>query len=320
MTQLSNFNVVADVGGTNIRLACVGNSASELNNIHAYKCGDFSTLFDAIKQYQSDINCDQISSLTIAIACPVENDLVEMTNHHWKFTKSALKEALNLESLFVINDFTAVAMSIPFIKEDQKVQIGGQSAVADKPIAVFGAGTGLGVGHLVPFQDKWIPLPGEGGHVDFAPIDDEDIVVWRNLNAQLSHVSYEQLLSGFGLVQIYKALTSDSNSSITPAEITTKAISNECEHCLQTLNLFCRVLGSFGGNLALNLGTLGGVYIAGGIVPRFIEFVKTSEFRTRFEQKGRFEKYVSSIPVFVVTEDQPGLLGAAAFSLQSIKG
>ena len=157
--------------------------------------------------------------------------------------------------------------------------------------------------------------------MDFASIDEIDSHILAFLNKKYSHVSVEQLLSGPGLVQIYQALADYKGAAVedlSPAEITERGLHGNCEACEATLVQFCRIMGSFGGNLALNLATFGGVYIAGGIVPRFLKYFENSEFRARFEAKGRFEGLVARVPTFIITEPDPGLIGAATYLRQTM--
>lgn len=312
---------VADVGGTNIRLAQEVNG--QLSEIKKYLCKDYATIKDAVLQYFSEYPEVNFTAGCIGIACPTNSDSIKMTNHHWEFSVRELKQSLELDWLEVINDYTAVSMSLPVLSEQQKHQIGGGSAEQGGHIAVFGPGTGLGVGHLVNTASGWQSIPGEGGHVDFAPVDDIDIAILQFLRKRYERVSAEQLLSGNGLLQIYQALAEKAGEEATmqaPADVTENALAGSCDVCVEALNRFCAIMGSFAGNLALNLGTSGGVYIAGGIVSRFIPFLENSDFRARYEAKGRFKDYVSVIPTYVITEPDHGLLGAAAYLEQHYKG
>jgi glucokinase len=319
------INLIADIGGTNIRLALADETnVAKYKEIETYQCAEFDSLADVIALY---INKKQLSGFTInaclAIACPVDDDLISMTNLPWQFSKADLKSQLKLNSLSLINDYTAIAMAIPLLSNEQKVKIGGGETVANKPIAVCGPGTGLGVANLVPVTtsgvSKWHCFSGEGGHVDFAPVGEQEITVLRYLNTMKKRVSYEQLLSGYGLEQIYQALVSEEGidlPQLSAQEISKQGIDNSCTLCNQALLIFCQTLGSFAGNLALIMNSQGGVYIAGGIVPRFIDFLKASKFRERFESKGRLSHITLQTPTYVITEQQPGLLGAAAYILQ----
>ena len=312
--------LVADVGGTNIRLGIADLSDLSIAAVLTYQCADFANIDGAIAHYLQQTGA-QVDRACIDVATAVTGDTVSLTNNHWSFSQAELKQQFDWQYLTVINDFTAIAMSVPNIEESKKVQIGGQSPIANKPIAIYGAGTGLGVAHLVHSGDKWLPIDGEGGHVDFAPIDQDEIHILQTLQKKYARVSAEQILSGLGLVQIYQSLCVQQEvvaKDYEPADITEAALTNGDAIAVKTLQLFCRVLGSFGGNLALNVKAQGGVYIAGGIVPRFIDYLQQSDFRTRFDAKGRFSELVASIPVYVVTEEQPGLIGCAAYLKQEI--
>jgi glucokinase len=325
------INLVADIGGTNIRLA-ITDKNNNINEIETYQCQNFPHLSHVIHHYLAEKNLltAQINAC-LAIACPVDTDSISMTNLPWKFSQKQLKEELKLNSLTLINDYTAIAMAIPLLTDDQKVKIGGGESVLNQPIAVCGPGTGLGVANLENINGHWHCLGGEGGHTDFAPVDELDIQIFQELKKTKKRISYEQLLSGYGLEQIYQALLvinnrQKSNTELTEAsikltakDISTQALVGSCDTSLQALSQFCKILGSFSGNLALTTGALGGVYIAGGIVPRFIDYLESSEFRERFETKGRMSHLNEQTPTYIITESQPGLLGAAASLNQIFK-
>tara|TARA_R110001592_G_scaffold70936_7_gene216954 strand:+ start:2823 stop:3773 length:951 start_codon:yes stop_codon:yes gene_type:complete len=314
------LSVVADVGGTNIRLAVLDITNGEMSKIREYPCAQFITIETALIQYFATLS-EPVGYLCLGIACPVENDLISMTNLNWQFSKKQLKQKLALKALYVINDYTAISLAVPFVEENQKIKIGGGEEVTNCVKAIFGPGTGLGVSHLIKQNEKWVSLDGEGGHSSFAPNTAQQADVLLLLQGQFGHVSTERLLSGQGLVNIYHALCRLAGKQpefFEAAEITKSALNGECELALQTLTLFCQAMGGFAGNLALNLECKGGVYIAGGIVPRFIEFFKNSEFRTFFEAKGRFEGYLKSIPTYLITHENPGLLGAAVYLRQEM--
>jgi glucokinase len=311
---------VADVGGTNIRLAHVQDGS--IKTIKKYLCTDFDTIAEAIKSFSDDVGQECFDAGCIAIACPVNDDLVKMTNHSWQFSKKALQQTLGLQSLFVINDFSAVAYSLPTLSDEQLIQVGTGNALKDGNIVVFGPGTGLGVEHLTLTDNGWQTLDGEGGHVDFAPNDETDIVIWRYLKARFSRVSAEEVMSGRGIVNIYTALALDAKVEVEftdPADITSRALDKSCAVCVKACEQFCRIMGAFAGNLALNLCTTGGVFIGGGIASRLGEFFSNSDFRERFEAKGNFASYVKPIPTFLINEPDHGLLGALAYLLQQTK-
>lgn len=312
--------LVGDIGGTNARFALCNIDSGEISNVKVYSGLDYPSLELCAVQYLKDVN-QSVKHACIAIACPITGDWVQMTNHTWAFSTAEMKKNMNLDTLLIINDFTAVSMAIPALKDEDKVQLGGGEPEKGKPIAIYGAGTGLGVAHLLNHVDKWIPLPGEGGHVDFAPHNDKEDQILLYLRKVFGHVSCERLLSGPGLLNIYNALVLKDNRepcNYEPKDITEKALNNADPDCVETFNTFCTLMGRFGGNLALTLGTFGGVYIAGGIVPRFVDAVKKSNFRKAFEEKGRFNTYLSKIPVYIVTHNAVGLLGSGAFLRQEL--
>ncbi|AOV97423.1 glucokinase [Edwardsiella hoshinae] len=315
---MNRFALVGDVGGTNARLALCCLESGRLSAVQSYACQQFASLEAVIRTYLQKVE-EQVDSACIAIACPVTDDWVAMTNHSWAFSIRALRQALGLARLEVINDFTAVSMAVPVLPAASLIQLGGQAPQAGRPIAIYGAGTGLGVAHLIQADERWISLPGEGGHVDLAAGSEEEDKVLAVLRAELGHVSAERVLSGPGLVNLYRAVVKAGGrepQALTPQMISERALAEQCSDCQHALTLFCVMMGRFGGNLALNMATFGGVYIAGGIVPRFLAFFRTSPFRQAFEEKGRFQGYLSTIPVYLITHDHPGLLGAGAYLRQ----
>lgn len=333
-TTAHSVKLIADIGGTNIRLAIAEQTAEKSYvALETFQCARFSSLSEAISHYittslsnylkknKAISNRDNlVIDACLAIACPVDDDLITMTNLPWQFSQKALKQQLGLNSLTLINDYTAIAMAIPLLTSDNKVQVGTGKAIPNQPITVCGPGTGLGVANLISVNNQWHCLSGEGGHVDFAPVNAIEIDILTYLHTIKSRVSYEQLLSGYGLEQIYQALSAiegDKNTVTLSAQgISQKALNGDCTRCQKSLDVFCNILGSFSGNLALTLNSQGGVYIAGGIVPRFIDFLKSSQFRKRFENKGRLTNMIRDIATYVITEPQPGLVGAAAFLFQ----
>ncbi|NMP29153.1 glucokinase [Rahnella sp. SAP-1] len=316
---MTKYSLVGDVGGTNCRLALCALDSGEISQAQTFSGLDFDSLEAVVRQYLESQHQD-VEDACIAIACPITGDWVAMTNHTWAFSIAEMKKNLGLQHLEVINDFTAVSMAIPMLKPSDLLQFGGKSPLEGKPAVIYGAGTGLGVAHLIHADQRWLSLPGEGGHVDFAPNSEEEDSILEQLRTEIGHVSAERILSGPGLVNLYRAIVKTDQrqpENYAPKDVTRLALEDNLD-CRRALSLFCVIMGRFGGNLALNMGTFGGVYIAGGIVPRFLEFFKASGFRAAFEDKGRFKDYLRDIPVYLITHDQPGLLGAGAYLRQSI--
>jgi glucokinase len=251
----------------------------------------------------------------LAVASPVTGDQITLTNHPWTFSIEAVRKHFGLRRFRVINDFAANAVAIPHLVGSDRLQIGPGSPVADAPIGVIGPGTGLGVSALMPMASGWTPIEGEGGHVTMASTDAQEIAVLEVMRRRYDHVSAERVLSGPGLVNLYNVLcelAAVPAASFTPPQITDPRSWREDPRTRDATAMFCAMLGTVAGNLALTLGARGGIYIAGGIVPRLGTAFAESGFRMRFEAKGRLRWYLAAIPTFVILRPLPGLLGAAA--------
>ena len=315
---MTHYGLVADVGGTNIRLACIDMKTGDIKKIHKYLCADYTTIRDVISDFQLQFTPD-ISHACIAVACPVDSDQINLTNNQWSFSVSELKQQFAFESLHMINDYTAIAMSVPKLKASQLAKIGRGEHIPDRPIAVCGPGTGLGVAFLKKHGDDWVCLDGEGGHVDFASQSSLEDYILEKMRQQYSHVSAERFISGPGIRNIYECIKryyNEEPEQIEPAEITRRAIEGEDSRCREVLDKFCRLLGAFAGNLAISIWAEGGVYLAGGIVPSLTTYIEESNFRARFEAKGRFTEKMKAIPTYIITEPQPGIIGAASLLMQ----
>ena len=305
--------LVGDVGGTNARFALLDpDGLPEPPTV--FPTGGHPTLVAAVRAFLATRGGPALESAAIAVANPVTGDRAKLTNNDWSFSISATREALGLDVLHVVNDFTALALSVPYLGADERVQVGGGEAQAHHAIAVLGPGTGLGVSGLVPCGERWSALAGEGGHVSFAPQGARERELLVVLSARFGHVSFERLLSGPGLVNVATALREiDALEpvALTPSDVTTRAATGEDPVCVETLELFCRTLGACAGDLVLSLGAEGGCYVGGGIVPRLGERFAASGFRAAFEAKGRMRPYLERIPTFVIHSPWPALAGAA---------
>jgi glucokinase len=306
--------LVGDIGATNARFALV-DSKGEVVRTRVLACGDYPRVEDAIGDYLRAEGVGRPRAAALAVASPVTGDHIAFTNNPWQFSITDLRQTLALERLEVVNDFTANALAVPRLSARDRRQVGGGSAVAGTPIAVLGPGSGLGVSGLIPAAGGvWIPLGGEGGHATMAASTDREDAVLSLMRHRFDHVSAERVLSGPGLVNLYAALAELDGvpaAGYTPAQITDPAIGASDRRCREATEMFCAMLGTVAGNLALTLGARGGVYIAGGIVPKLGPVFDMSPFRGRFEAKGRFRDYLVAIPTFVVTNPVPAFLGLA---------
>ena len=307
--------LVGDIGATNARFGLVS-PAGTLLHWRSYAAEHYPAIDDALSRYLSErMGLPMPRRAAIAIASPITGDRVAMTNNPWSFSIAALKAHFGFDRLEVINDFTALALALPRLGPEDRMTVGGGTALPGAPLAVLGPGSGLGVSGLVPCGNRWVALTGEGGHATMAPATDRESAVLDRMRGHFDHVSAERVLSGPGLVNLYNTLAEINrvpSRGYTAAQITDFAMRGEDPLCAETTTMFCAMLGTMAGNLALTLGARGGVYIGGGIVPRLGRFFANSPFRPRFQAKGRFERYLAEIPTHVVTHQLPALLGCAA--------
>ena len=307
--------LVGDVGATNARFGLVS-PEREVLHTRTHAVADHPTIADAITAYLSERAALPMPRRgAIAIASAITGDRVAMTNHPWSFSISALKSQLGLDRLEVLNDFTALALALPHLAAEHRLQVGGGGPAVGAPLGVLGPGSGLGVSGLIPAGAGWIPLAGEGGHATMAPATDREGAVLDRMRRHFDHVSAERVLSGPGLVNLYNtlaALDGVPSRGYTAAQIADPEMGTADRICAESTTLFCAMLGTMAGNLALTLGARGGIYIGGGIVPRLGQRFAESPFRARFEAKGRFSPYLAAIPTYVVTHPLPAFLGCAA--------
>lgn len=314
--------LIADIGGTNARFALTDTAAPEivLREQQSLPAAQFASLQHAAEHYLSSVGASpRLASL--AVACPVAGDEIRLTNRAWSFSQSELKRSLALTQLKVINDFGAVAQAVPALTGADRVLLHGSDLLPPRgPITVMGPGTGLGMALLIGDEARgWHAVETEGGHVSFAPQGEEEWAIARWISARFGRCSTERLLCGAGIAHIDAALAAGDDATVPhdwarhlrdPAAIVAAALDGHDLNARRTLARFCAVLGSVAGDAALIHGART-VMIAGGIVPRFIPFLRSSAFRERFLAKGRFAAYLESVSVQVVTHPQPGLLGAA---------
>lgn len=312
--------LLADIGGTNARFA-LEYSPGEIGSVQVYPCADYPGVAEVIKKYLKDTKIGRVNHAAIAIANPVDGDQVSMTNHDWSFSIEATRRALGFDTLLVVNDFTALAMALPGLTDAQRVQVGGGSRRPNSVIGLLGPGTGMGVSGLIPADDRWIALGSEGGHATFAPADEREDIVLQYARKKWSHVSFERVAAGPGIEVIYRALAGRDKkrvaANVDTIEIVKRAMEGE-PLAAESVDVFCGILGTFAGNIAVTLGALGGIYIGGGVVPRLGEFFARSSFRKRFEAKGRFEAYLQNVPTYVITAEYPAFLGVSAILAEQL--
>ena len=309
--------LLADIGGTNARFAWQSSPGAPLGDVGVLPGADFPTLQAAMHAYIDGLGQGRPQSAAIAIANPITGDQVRMTNHDWAFSQSAVKAEFGLHTLRLLNDFTALALALPDLPAHERRAVGGGAAVPGVAIGLIGAGTGLGVSGLLPDgRGGWVPLEGEGGHVTLPAVTGRERQVMDGLIRRYGHASAERVCCGQGLVDTCAILCEADGAAMQELDsaraISEAALQSGHPQAKEALEIFCALLGSVAGNLALTLGARGGVYIGGGIVPRLGEHFDRTPFRARFEAKGRFTHLLQGIPTWVITSTQsPALLGAA---------
>jgi glucokinase len=240
MTPFDSSRLIADVGGTWARFA-LETAPGRFEHLAALRCADHSDFHGAVSAYLASVGPQAIRHAAVAIANPVEGDQVRMTNYHWAFSIEQMRERLHLDTLVVVNDFTALAMALPRLQPSQRRQVGGGAPRDRSVIGVLGAGSGLGVSGLIPADGGWVALGTEGGHTSFAPRDEREIGILRYALTQYDHVSFERLLSGPGMELIHRALEHRDGlrqAGLAAPEITRRALEQGDARCLETLEVF----------------------------------------------------------------------------------
>ena len=314
---------MADIGGSNARFGWLAAGESQPAHVDTLAVAERSGLIATLRAYLDGVQAKLGASYeaprcaALAVATAVGGDTVDFTNSHWSFSQQSLRDAFGLETLVVLNDFEALALALPHLKRHQ---LRAHSALpgGGGTMAVIGPGTGLGVAGVVATARGFAAIPGEGGHATLAAGNDFEAELLRIVRRQYAHVSAERLLSGIGLPVLHGAVRDALGAAhgadgdvLEAHQIIADGLAGDAV-CQRTLDVFCALLGSFAGNVALTLGARGGVYIGGGIVPRLGERFFSSEFRSRFESKGRLSAYLQAIPTALITDTLAALTGAAA--------
>jgi len=303
--------LLGDIGATNARFALLTRGA--LGSVAWIEVAQYPNFEDAVDALlKSRFDGVEVSHAVLAVAGPVESGRCNFTNCSWTVDARDIRKRFAFDTVRVVNDFEATALSLPHLGEDDLYRVGGGRAVLHAPKVVLGPGSGLGVAGLVGDEGRWIVVPSEGGHATIAATTRREDTILAYLRERFGHVSAERILSGPGLENLYKAIAAVDGVPAplgNPVEITNAALEASCPAACAALDLFCAMLGSFAGNVALTYGARGGVYIAGGIAPRVLRHLSNSTFRQRFEQKGRMTSYLEAIPTQVIVHPTATFLG-----------
>jgi glucokinase len=311
--------LLADIGGTRARFAL--QSGSRVGPIESMATGEYASAIDAIRHFlNQQHDAASVDSAVIAAAGPVEGGRCALTNARWILETDELKRTFGWRAVNIVNDLEALAWIAPLLGPSDVQSVGRGSEVAAEPVAVIAPGTGLGMACFIPGGDRERVLASEGGHATLAATDAGEAAIIEVLGRRYGHVSAERVLSGPGLVNLYGALGELEGSDeqlLTAERITRAALDGSSARARQALDTFCSFLGSVAGSAALMFRATGGVLIAGGIVPRIVDYLPRSNFRARFESKGRFRAYLEGVSTRVIMRSDPAFLGLQALAQRS---
>ena len=318
--------LIGDIGGTNARFALADLHAPGFSEKKSYACADFATADLAIRAYLEEVSSPAPGVICLAAAGPVIDKVVRFTNNNWTIDANELAKDFSGTSVKLLNDFEAIAYSIPFLTPGDSLPLGlpEASAIDEQrySFGIVGPGTGLGYAALYKREGILVPITGEGGHQGFAPESQVQLDVLTALRERYDRVSYERLVSGPGMENIYWALTrihGEKQTQLSAAEIFSRAENDGDPRAEEAVQLFFELLGQVAGNVAISMSTFDGVYIAGGVAKRYPHILSNSRFRSGFENKGRHRSLMERIPTRLITHDDPGLLGASYCALEVLK-
>jgi len=308
--------VIADVGGTNVRFAVSSNEDPTLRHIAYLRCADFERFEDAFASFLASLPCSEQNdcySLSLAVAGPVNNELVQLSNNKWRFGKEQLVERLRLDRLLVINDFTAQALAQQSALDTDRVKLLDGIVDAEAPLLVIGPGTGLGVSALIPLAQGALPIEGEGGNVRFVAQTTKEHDLLEYMRRHTDHVVVEHFVCGPGLENIYAFLVEGNGGEpgLSAESIGTAALQDE-GICREAVHLMSGILGSVMADHVLTMGCWGGAVIAGGVMPRLAPLIADSPFERRFRSAGEMTSLLANVPVWLSTDPDAGLKGALA--------
>ena len=309
MTELA---LVGDIGGTNSRFGLVEVGSTAVRDIDVLKNNNFGSLEEAIGAYVKSRGIIATAAAAVAVAGPVEGEVVSLTNRDWSFTRESLRKAALARRFHLLNDYEALAMSLPHLAGDDVVQIGGQTPAKPAVKIVLGPGTGLGMATLAPLpQGGWMALPGEVGHITL-PVTSQAEFDWREKMSKPGvPFESEDAITGGGLLLMYRSIA-DKAAQNTPEEVLQAALAGNDPPAVRALDQFITWLARIAGDAAMTMQARGGVYLAGGIAPSIVEKLQTGPFRTIFQEKGRLAHVMRPIPVYVIVDRFPAFKGCAA--------
>lgn len=309
---MTNLALVGDIGGTNSRFGLLELGSMQVREVDVQKNDNFASLEDSIRNYLSDRGITELAAAAVDVACPVDREIVRLTNRDWSFSAESLRKAAGAKRFRLLNDFEALAWSLPFIETKDLVQIGGDVKSQALLKVVLGPGTGLGMASLAPLPGGgWLPIPGEGGHVTLPIKTAEELAIKDKIMGKDKFAEVEDVLTGPGLFALYKAIAGTPRID-TPERVMQAGLAGTDAAAIKTLDHFMTFLMRLAGDMAMANQSRGGVYLAGGIAPSLVDKLKAPKYRAVFEEKGRLSEVMKHIPLYVITDPFPAFKGCAA--------
>jgi glucokinase len=309
MTELA---LVGDIGGTNSRFGLVEPGSTSVRDIDALKNDDFASLEDASHHYVQERGLKNLAATAIAVAAPVDRERITLTNRDWTFSAESLRRATGAKRIRLLNDFEALALSLPHLAGADLVQVGGETPAKPAVKIVLGPGTGLGMATLAPLpQGGWMALPGEVGHITL-PVATQEEFDWRGKMSKTgTPFESEDAITGGGMLRMYRAIA-DPPRLATPEAVLQAALAGSDMWAVKALDQFIVWLARIAGDAAMTMQARGGVYLAGGIAPSIAGKLQAGPFRAIFQEKGRLAHVMRPIPIYVIVDRFPALKGCAA--------
>ena len=309
---MTNLALVGDIGGTNARFGLLELGSMDVRDVEVMKGDDFHTLESVITYYLERRGITELAAAAVDVAGPVDREEVRLTNRPWVFSVESLRKAAHAKRFRLLNDFEALAWSLPHIAKADLVQLGGEAK--DEPLVkvVLGPGTGLGGAALTPTPSGgWLPIAGEMGHQTLCIVTAEEMALKDKLVGKDKFAEIEDVLTGPGMLALYNVIA-EKPVATTPEQVMKSGLAGTDAAAEKTLHHFMTFLVRLAGDMAMALQARGGVYLAGGIAPSLVEKLKAPQYRAVFEEKGRLSDHMKTIPLYVITDPFPAFKGCAA--------
>lgn len=309
---MTNLALLGDIGGTNSRFGLIELGSMVVRDVEVLKNDNFQGLEMAIAHYLEKRGIRELAAAAVDVAAPVDRDVITLTNRDWTFSAESLRKAAKAKRFRLLNDFEALAWSLPHLQADDVVQIGGAVSKRPQLKAVLGPGTGLGGALCAPLpHGGWMPIPGEMGHITLPLSTAEELALKDKLVGKDKFAEVEDVLTGPGLLALYKVIAEVPRHE-TPEQVLKAALAGGDADADKTLDHFMTFLMRLAGDVGMGVQARGGVYLAGGIAPSIVTRLQEPKYRAVFEDKGRIADVMKPIPLFVITDPFPAFKGCAA--------